>query len=130
MDEKNIDGEVINNNPVKDKKGFSISALILGIIAIIFSCLCFISVPCGIVAIILGILSIKSSKRKMSIAGIITGAIGIVISIILLIVFIFGFFGFLKDIIRYGINNAEDYENSYRYDNYEHDYYYDDFYIN
>lgn len=129
MDEKNINETVINNNPVKDKKGFSIAALVLGIMAILLSCLCFISVPCGIVAIILGVLGIKSSKRGMSIAGITTGGIGIVISIILLIVFIFGFFGFVKDIIRYGIDHAEDYKNSYHYDSYDYDYdYYDRIY--
>ena len=132
MDEKNINETVINNNPVKDKKGFSIAALVLGIMAILLSCLCFISVTCGIVAIILGVLGIKSSKRGMSIAGITTGGIGIVISIILLIVFIFGFFGFVKDIIRYGIDSIEDYENSSYYDRstYDYDYYdyYDDLY--
>ena len=129
MDEKNINETVINNNPVKDKKGFSIAALVLGIMAILLSCLCFISVPCGIVAIILGVLGIKSSKRGMSITGITTGGIGIVISIILLIVFIFGFFGFVKDIIRYGIDHAEDYKNSYHYDSYDYDYdYYDRIY--
>lgn len=132
MDGKNINETVINNNPVKDKKGFSIAALLLGIMAILLSCLCFISVPCGIVAIILGVLGIKSSKRGMSIAGITTGGIGIVISIILLIVFIFGFFGFVKDIIRYGIDSIEDYENSSYYDRstYDYDYYdyYDDLY--
>ena len=53
-------------------------------------------------------------------------------AIILLIVFIFGFFGFVKDIIRYGIDSIEDYENSSYYDRstYDYDYYdyYDDIY--
>ena len=72
--------EVINEEPQNDKKGFSIAALVLGIIAIVFCCVWYISIPCGILAIIFGIVGIKSSKKGMSIAGLITGSIGLIIS--------------------------------------------------
>ncbi len=74
------------------KKNFSIAALVLGIVALVLSCIWYISIPCAILAIIFGILGLKSSKRGMSIAGITTGAIGMVISILLIVaVFLFGF---------------------------------------
>ena len=81
--------EVIKEEPEKDKKGFSIAALVLGIIAIVCCCVWYISVPCGILAIIFGVVGIKSSKIGMSIAGLITGAIGLVISIVMFIALVF-----------------------------------------
>ena len=81
--------EVVKEETEKDKKGFSIAALVLGIIAIVLCCIWYISVPCGILAIIFGIIGIKSSKKGMSIAGLITGAIGLVISIIMFVALVF-----------------------------------------
>ena len=81
--------EVVKEETEKDKKGFSIAALVLGIIAIVLCCIWYISVPCGILAIIFGIIGIKSSKKGMSIAGLITGAIGLVISILIFIALVF-----------------------------------------
>lgn len=78
--------------PQKDKKGFCIASLVLGIVAIVFFCLWYLSIPCGILAIIFGILGIKSTGKGMAIAGLITGAIGLVVSIIIIIIlFIVGF---------------------------------------
>ena len=81
--------EVVKEETEKDKKGFSIAALVLGIIAIVLCCIWYISIPCGILAIIFGIIGIKSSKKGMSIAGLITGAVGLVISIIIFIALVF-----------------------------------------
>ena len=81
--------EVIKEEAEKDKKGFSIAALVLGIISIVLCCVWYISIPCGILAIIFGIVGIKSSKKGMSIAGLITGAVGLVISIIIFIALVF-----------------------------------------
>ena len=63
--------DIANNNNTtanqqqKDKKGFSIAALVLGIVAIVLCCIWYISIPCGILAVIFGILGIKSSKKGM-----------------------------------------------------------------
>ena len=81
--------EVIKEETEKDKKGFSIAALVLGIIAIVCCCVWYISIPCGILAIIFGIVGIKSSKKGMSIAGLITGSIGLIISIIMFVALVF-----------------------------------------
>ena len=44
-----------NNTPQKDRKGFAIAALVLGIVSIVLACVWFLSIPCGILAIIPGI---------------------------------------------------------------------------
>ncbi len=76
----------------EDKKGFCIASLVLGIVTLIFFCIWYISIPCGILAIIFGILGIKSVNKGMAIAGLITGSIGLVVStLILIFLFIVGF---------------------------------------
>ena len=108
------------NNMENDKKGFSIAALVLGIVAIVLSCIWYISIPCAILAIVFGILGIKSSKKGMSIAGITTGAIGMFICIaILIVLMIFGFAMGITDSITEIIED-EDY-----YDYYDSSYYFD-----
>ncbi len=78
--------------PKQDKKGFCIASLVLGIVTLIFFCIWYISIPCGILAIVFGILGLKSSGRGMAIAGLITSSIGLVISaLIVIFLFIVGF---------------------------------------
>ena len=78
-------------NVEQDKKGYCIAALVLGIIALIFSCVFYLSLPCAILAIVFGIIGIKSKEKGMAVAGLITGAIGLLISIsIIIFVFVYG----------------------------------------
>ncbi len=107
-----------DKEPEKDRKGLAIAAMVLGIVALVLFCIWYISIPCAILSIIFGILSLKSSKRGMAIAGISTGAVGVILTIILY-VFIFvvvgvGTYSGLKNLI-------EDYEDY----NYNHNYHYD-----
>ena len=106
--------EVIKEEPAKDKKGFSIAALVLGIISLVLFCLWYISIPCGILAIIFGILGIKSTKKGMSIAGVVTGAIGLVVSIVIffMLVIIGITFGIIDgfDTVDDGIRHYNRYE--------------------
>ena len=105
------------NNMENDKKGFSIAALVLGIVAIVLSCIWYISIPCAILAIVFGILGIKSSKKGMSIAGITTGAIGMFICIaILIVLMIFGFAMGITDSITEIIEDEDYYDSSYYFD--------------
>ena len=114
----NVESEVnqaTNTAPANDKKGFSISALVLGIIALVLCCIWYVSIPCGIIALILGIIGLKSSKRGMSIAGIITGVIGMILSIVLVIAIVMlgvSIFNSAKDAIE-----DSDYPSSYYYYN-------------
>lgn len=77
--------------PKKDKKGFCIASMVLGIVALVFFCVWYISIPCGILAVTFGILGVKSMNKGMAIAGLVTGSIGLVISAFMIIIlFIFG----------------------------------------
>ena len=113
----NVESEVnqaTNTAPANDKKGFSIAA-VLGIIALVLCCIWYVSIPCGIIALILGIIGLKSSKRGMSIAGIITGVIGMILSIVLVIAIVMlgvSIFNSAKDAIE-----DSDYPSSYYYYN-------------
>lgn len=110
-----------NNEQNKDKNSFSIAALVLGIVAIVLSCVWYISIPCGILAIVFGAIGLKSSKRGMSISGVVTGIIGMIISMsIILILVIFGFTLGITESIR-DIIDDNNYSDSYDYD-------YDSFY--
>lgn len=109
--------------PEKDRKGLAIAAMVLGIVSLVLFCVWYISVPCAILAVVFGILSLKSSKKGMAIAGISTGAVGFVLMLILY-VFIF----FVIGVGTYsGLQNLiEDYEDhnynyNYHYNNYKYD---------
>lgn len=67
--------------------GFGIAALICGIISLIGCCgLWFISVPCAIAAIILGIVQlIKNQPKAMAIVGIICGALGLLLTVVVIV---------------------------------------------
>lgn len=109
--------------PEKDRKGFAIASMVLGLVSIILFCVWFISIPCGILAIIFGILAFSSSKKGMAITGFITGGIGIFISFIIF-VFLFSF-GFIAGVAN-GLSEI-DYDDIYNetYDNIYDDTYYD-----
>lgn len=105
----------VTEEPKKEKKGFCIASMVLGIVALVFFCVWYISIPCGILAIIFGILGVKTKNKGMAIAGLITGTIGLVISVLIIIlIFIFGFAIGISDVL-------EDIDDGY----YDKDYYYD-----
>lgn len=112
---ENVAKEEKSNGTNKDKKGLAIAAMVLGIVSLVLFCIWYISLPCAILAIIFGIISIKSSKRGMAIAGISTGAVGAIL-MILLYVLAFVLIGVgtsagVKEIIE----NFEDYQDDYDY---------------
>lgn len=74
--------------PKDPKKGLAIASLVLGIVSLVFGCAFYLAIPCGIIAIILGAVSVKSTAKGMAIAGIILGSLGIVASVIFFIVLI------------------------------------------
>ena len=104
--------------PPKDensKRDLARVSLILGIVALVLSCVWHISSPCGILAIVFGAMTIKSASKNIAIAGIITGAIGMVLSIIIVL--------FIMIIAVLSIFSENiDYEDRY-YHNYNHDHY-------
>lgn len=116
-EKKEPQGKVVEE-PKKEKKGFCIASLVLGIVALVFFCLWYISIPCGILAVIFGILGIKTINKGMAIAGLITGAIGLVISTLIIVgLFIFGFAMGISDALD-DVGNGY-YRNYYNYDLYD-----------
>ena len=60
-----------------NKSGMHVASLVLGIISIVTALFWYITLPTGIIAIILGAKSAKITGSKIGKAGIITGIIGI-----------------------------------------------------
>ena len=91
--------------------------MVLGIIALVLFCVFYISIPCAIVAIIFGILGLKSTEKGMAIAGLVTGSIGLFISIaIIVIVFIAGVAAGISDTLNGNYNSTGNYRNYELYD--------------
>lgn len=84
-EEQNV--EVQNNtNEEKTKKGKSVAAMILGIVSLVSSCIWWVSIPCGIIGLILGIIGKKSeSAKKMAVTGIVLSAISIGLALLLIL---------------------------------------------
>lgn len=85
----NMGGYNPNQNPNQNSSGLSIAALVCGIVSILGFCCCTpIGILCGIAGIVLGIISKKNNNEGagMALAGIITGAVGVVGSIIWIII--------------------------------------------
>ena len=114
----------------EDKRGFSIASMVLGIISLVFCFVWIISIPSAILAIIFGILGIKSTGKGMSIAGLVTSGIGIIISfvifVLLIVVGISAGFHTLESLDNIYDSYYDDYD--YDYDSYYDSYDFDDYY--
>ena len=73
-------------------KGFSIAAMVLSIIAVVMSCWFYVSIPCGIIGLILGIVAVKGRKPGygMAIAGIVLSAIGLAAALLTILLAVIG----------------------------------------
>lgn len=77
--------------PVVPGKGMSITAMILGIVSLVFCCVWYISIPCAIVGLILGCIGNSKAKEVgmksgMAVAGIVCSAIAIGLTLLLLLI--------------------------------------------
>ena len=102
--------EVVNN-----KKGLCITSLVLGIISLVFCCVYVISIPCAILALIFGIIGVKSATKGMAIAGIITSAISLIILIFMFIfIIVLGVsIGLNEEVMKEIEENSSSYNSSY-----------------
>lgn len=80
------------NDNDKNKQIMNIISLTLGIISIVTAAFWYITLPAGILAIILGAISAKKTGTKIGKAGLITGIVGLAL-------FSFMYSGFLLIII-------------------------------
>ena len=103
----------------KSVSGFSIAALVLGIISIVLWCLWFASIPCAILAIIFGAISLRKTGKALSITGMVTGIVSIGLwFLIFMFIFSFGFIEGVTEIIdeEYGYYGEYEYENLINYE--------------
>ncbi len=109
--------------PKKDKKGFCIASMVLGIIALVCFCVWYISIPCAILAIIFGVIGIKSTSKGMAVAGLVTGSIGLIVSIaIFLFLVIVGMaVGFTEALEDLDLDDTYTYRNQRNFDWYDYD---------
>ncbi|MDR0350113.1 MAG: DUF2510 domain-containing protein [Coriobacteriales bacterium] len=83
--------------------GMAVAALVLGIIGVP-TCMCYgLSVIPGALALVFGILSVKSSRKGMAIAGIICGVIAIILGISFIIMMVVVYPDILANPERYGL---------------------------
>jgi hypothetical protein len=87
-------------------KGMAITSLILGIVSVALCLYWFIALPAGIVAVVLGVMARKRGVGAgLALAGIITGAIGAVLGLIIGILALSGG-GFVKSYCTSNSGNA------------------------
>ena len=67
----------MGENLENQKSGKGVAALVLGILSIVFALFWYISLPCGILAIILGSIASKKTGSKLGKSGLILGIIGL-----------------------------------------------------
>lgn len=60
-----------------EKRGLSIASMVLGIVACTFCCNVIIAIPCGVLAIVFGVIQLKKNKDNMAKAGLVTGIVGL-----------------------------------------------------
>jgi len=85
MAQDNTKVETVNGGGL----AFGITSLVTGIIAFLIGWIFFLSIPIGAVAVVFGALGLKKPQGKgLSIAGLITGIIGVVFGLALLLIWL------------------------------------------
>ena len=84
-----MDNQNYNQMPTKQGgAGFAIASMVLGIIALVFSCcFYFISLPCAVIGLILGAVALakKTEGKGMAIAGLVCSIISVVPAVMIII---------------------------------------------
>ena len=71
----------VYSQPVEEKKGLSLTSMILGIVGFLAWCIPLLGFPVCITGLILGIIGIKKGGKGMAIAGIIMCSITLLLTI-------------------------------------------------
>lgn len=72
-------------NGNENKMVSHVVSLVLGIISIVTALFWYIALPSGITAIVLGVKSYKKMKSKLGMAGMITGIVGVALTLLIYI---------------------------------------------
>lgn len=101
-EEQNNSGPVLNKGPVvrnmmetpsgRTGNGLSVTSLVCGIMSIVLCWGCGISIAVGLAGIICGIISLAKDQKNqgMAAAGLITSAIGLILGVILVVLYLIG----------------------------------------
>lgn len=86
---------IIVGEPERDKKetsNLAVSSLVLGILTLVFFWVPYLAIITGIIAVIQGIINVAQHRagQGMAVAGIVTGALGVLISLFLVFLFLVG----------------------------------------
>lgn len=66
----------------------AVASLVLGILSVIVCCFTFLCIPLSVVGLVLGIVAKKRGSSGMATAGIVLNAVGLALSVILIILYI------------------------------------------
>lgn len=86
MDEENkVEVNETSEAPVNERKGFNITSMILGIIAVVCVCWWYVSIPCSIIAIIFAIAGKHDAGKGMGTAGLILGIVALALYVLMVL---------------------------------------------
>lgn len=86
MDEENkVEVNETSESPVNERKGFNITSMILGIIAVVCVCWWYVSIPCAIIAIIFAIAGKQDAGKGMGTAGLILGIVALALYVLMVL---------------------------------------------
>lgn len=102
-----------SSKPFIPGKGMGIAAMVLGIVACVFCCYFYISLPCAITGLILGCMSNSKAKKAgfkngFAVAGIACSAVALGLTLLFLvyIIFVFGtLITTLGEVFEYGLDD-------------------------
>jgi hypothetical protein len=69
----------------RSARNMGIAGMVLGIVALVFCWLFFLSLPCGIVGLVLSIIAIRKGEKGMAIAGLICSALALLVCVIIIL---------------------------------------------
>ncbi len=93
----NFNENIYTQYPMKKKRNaMAIASMILGIVSLVMCCLIYVSVPCAILSVVLGAVSLRKGKSAMAVAGIILGGISIAMAIMISILMVIGIIAYIE----------------------------------
>ena len=76
-EENNVEVKETVEKPKTERKGFNITSMILGIIALVCCCWWYVAIPCSIIAIIFAIAGKHDAGKGMGTAGLVLGIVAL-----------------------------------------------------
>ena len=92
----NMNENIYTQYPIKKKRNsMAIASMILGIVSMVMCCIIYVSVPCAVLSVVLGAVTLRKGKSAMAVAGIILGAISIAIAVLIFVLIVVGMISYI-----------------------------------